>query len=63
MDENLLRSLFDFQRFAGNLSLDRLIRSAEFPGGALPLSDGELEINAAGESEAWRPLPGNGEMS
>ena len=57
MDENLLRALFDFQRFAGNERLDALIRAAELPGDTMELSDDELDLNAAGEPDVWR-LPG-----
>ena len=61
MDENLLRALFDFQRFAGNQRLDDVIRSAGLPGGAVELTDDELDLNAAGDVEAWRLMPDNGE--
>ena len=61
MNENLLRALFDFQRFAGNERLDALIRAAEEPDAGTPLSDGELDLNAAGEPEAWRPRGEDGE--
>ena len=52
--EKRLRALFDFQRFAGNERLDALIRAAEESGAGTPLDDGELDLNAAGEPEAWR---------
>lgn len=60
MDETkkLLRSLFDFQRFEGNERLDRVIRSVEAGGSGLPLEDSWLELNAAGEPEAWRTRTG-----
>lgn len=52
--ENLLRALFDFQRFAGNERLDKMIRAAEQTESVMPLEDSELEVNAAGEADAWR---------
>ena len=54
--EKRLRSLFDFQRFAGSQRLDALIRAVGLPGDVRELSDDELELNAAGEPEAWRSL-------
>ena len=54
MNENLLRALFDFQRFAGNERLDALIRAAGGSDAGTPLDDGALDLNAAGEPEAWR---------
>ena len=52
--EKLLRALFDFQHFAGNERLDKIIRTAEQTGNGTPLEDSELEVNAAGEANAWR---------
>lgn len=52
--EKLLYSLFDFQRFEKNERLDKVIRSAGNDGEILPLDDSQLELNAAGEPEAWR---------
>lgn len=57
MNENLLRALFDFQRFAGNERLDALIRAAGGSDAGTPLDDGALDLNAAGEPDVWR-LPG-----
>ena len=59
--EKRLRSLFDFQRFAGNPRLADLIRVAGLPGEAVELPDDELDLNAAGEADAWRKLPDDGE--
>ncbi len=58
--ENILRALFDFQRFAGNKRLDSVIRAAEGAPFGLPLEDGEMELNAAGEPETWRLLKEDG---
>ena len=52
--EKLLRSLFDFQRFEGNERLNRVILGTEGGENGLPLEDSLLELNAAGEPEAWR---------
>ncbi len=52
--ERMVRTLFDFQRFAGNRRLDRLIRTAHETGDSLLLDDSELELNAAGDADAWR---------
>ena len=52
--ERMVRTLFDFQRFAGNKRLDRLIRAAQEAGDGVLLDDSELELNAAGDAEAWR---------
>ncbi len=52
--EQVLRALFDFQRFDENVRLGKLIRAAgETKDGAL-LDDSELELNAAGDADAWR---------
>ncbi len=59
--EYLLRTLFDFQRFAGNGRLDRLIRAAAETEGGVPLEDSELELNAAGDADAWRLRTKDGE--
>ena len=59
--EKRLRALFDFQRFAGNERLDALIRAAEESDAGTPLDDGELDLNAAGEPEAWRLRGKDGE--
>ena len=59
--EKRLQSLFDFQRFAGNPRLAEVIRAAGLPGEAVELSDDELDLNAAGEADAWRKLPDDGE--
>ena len=56
-----LLALFDFQRFARDPGLDGVIRAVGVPGGAAELTDDELELNAAGEPEARRFLPGDGE--
>lgn len=66
--ENLLRALFDFQRFAGNERLDGLIRAAGDgnagnmgfggAGAGVPLEDDDMELNAAGEADAWRVRTG-----
>ena len=60
-DETMLWKLFDFQRFAGNRRLDRIIRSAAGTADPVPLTDDQLELNAAGEPEAWRLLPDDSE--
>ena len=52
--EQMLRTLFDFQRFAGNERLDRLIRTAQETEDGMLLDDSELELNAAGDADAWR---------
>ena len=52
--EQMVRTLFDFQRFAGNRRLDRLIRTAQEAGDGALLDDSELELNAAGDADAWR---------
>ncbi len=52
--EGLLRTLFDFQRFAGNKRLEALIRDADGAGNGVPLEDSALEVNAAGGAEVWR---------
>lgn len=53
--EKLLRSLLDFQRFEGNERLDGVIQhSTEGGESGLPLEDGQMEVNAAGEPEIWR---------
>ena len=52
--EHVLRTLFDFQRFAGNRRLDRLIRAAQAAGDGVLLDDSELELNAAGDADARR---------
>ena len=52
--EQMVRTLFDFQRFAGNKRLDRLIRAAQEAGDGMLLDDSELELNAAGDTDAWR---------
>ena len=52
--EKRLRTLFDFQRFAGNERLDAIIRAAGESDAGTPLDDGELDLNAAGEPETWR---------
>lgn len=59
--EKRLWPLFDFQRFTGSRRLDELIRAAGLPEDARELSDDEPELNAAGEPEAWRARPGDGE--
>lgn len=52
--EKLLRSLFDLQHFEKNERLDKVIHGAEDGESGLPLDDSQLELNAAGEPEAWR---------
>ena len=52
--EQMVRTLFDFQRFARNRRLDRLIRAAQKTGDGVLLDDSELELNAAGDADAWR---------
>ncbi len=52
--ESRLRALFDFQRFAGNSRLEKLIRSVEETAGGVPLDDCELEVNAAGDADVYR---------
>ena len=54
MDRTEQMVLFDFQRFAGNKRLDRLIRAAQEAGDGMLLDDSELELNAAGDADAWR---------
>lgn len=46
--EHVLHVLFDFQRFAGNKRLSRVICAAESAGAGMVLDDSELELNAAG---------------
>ena len=60
--ENIKKSLlalFDFQRFARDPGLDGVIRAVGVPGGAAELTDDQLELNAAGEPEVRRLLPGD----
>ena len=52
--EGLLRTLFDFQRFAGNKRLEALIRDVDGAGDGVPLEDSTLELNAAGGADVWR---------
>lgn len=52
--EQMVRTLFDFQRFAGSKRLDRLIRAAQEAGAGVLLDDSELELSAAGDADAWR---------
>lgn len=52
--EKLLRSLFDLQHFEKNERLDKVIHGVEDGESGLPLDDSRLELNAAGEPEAWR---------
>lgn len=52
--EKLIHSLFDFQRFEGNERLNRAIHSTEGGENGFPLEESQLELNAAGEPEAWR---------
>ncbi len=52
--ERVLQKLFDFQRFTGNKRLDRLIRDAEESEVGVLLDDSELELNAAGDADAWQ---------
>lgn len=59
--EKRLQALFDFQRFAGNQRLDDVIRAAGLPGEAVELSDDELDLNAAGETDVWRARQNGGE--
>ena len=47
--EDIIRRLFDFQRFASNKRLDKIISDCEDDG--VLLEDNELDINAAGETE------------
>lgn len=48
--ENLLKKLFDFQRFEGNKRMETLISETEKRYGGKGLSDDELDfVNAAGE--------------
>lgn len=56
--EGLLRALFDFQRFEGNKRLDDVICAAGDVGGGVPLEDDDMELNAAGEADAWRVRTG-----
>ncbi len=48
--ENMVRALFDLQRFAGNKRLEAMILSAAEEVGSL--DDEELEVNAAGDADA-----------
>ena len=57
--EKWLRSLFDFQRFAGSKRLGDVIRATGLPGDARELSDDQLDLNAAGDPDAWRARPGD----
>ena len=52
--ERLLRMLFDFQRFAGNERLSRVICAADGAGAGMALDDCELELNAAGNLDMQR---------
>lgn len=56
--ERVLRTLFDFQRFAGDARLERVICSAGETDGCIPLEDSELEVNAAGDADDWRARTG-----
>lgn len=48
--EDILRALFDYQRFVGNASLNKIISDTESRYGAI-ISDDELEsVSAAGEN-------------
>lgn len=54
--ETRLRSLMDYQRFDGIAALQALIEDslARWGAGGTALSDDDLELNAAGEPDAWR---------
>ncbi len=51
--EDTIRRLFDFQRFASNKHLDKIIADCEDDG--VLLEDSELDINAAGETDIKKP--------
>ncbi len=48
--EKMVRALFDLQRFAGNKRLETMIASAAEGVGSL--DDDELDLNAAGDTDA-----------
>jgi hypothetical protein len=51
MKKRLLENLFDYQRFAGNEKLARLIAETEDRNGGQALFDDDLEgVNAAGDN-------------
>ncbi len=52
--EDILIALFDFQRFEGNVHLDKIIGLDRKNAFGIPLNDSELEVNAAGEFDTWR---------
>lgn len=54
--QTLLRNLFDFQIFAKNERLERLIaETTDASNGGRALSDNELEVWAAGDPDASFP--------
>ncbi|MDD4080137.1 MAG: hypothetical protein PHP02_01820 [Eubacteriales bacterium] len=56
MSDKVLRKLLDFQRFEGEERLGRLIDGAlaRWVKKGIPLSDEDLELNAAGDPDILR---------